>query len=72
MSQCVFFFQMLSKIEVGQLVAYAHLYEDKLPKPTCKAIYENFVWFYGVRRQALLLLGSMVKEARDELKLHQV
>ena len=67
------FFQMLSKTEAEQLVADARgqRYEDKLHGWTYMKICKDILRVHGVRRRALALLGTMVKEASEDLKLHQ-
>uniref|UniRef100_A0ACD5ZWT0 Uncharacterized protein n=1 Tax=Avena sativa TaxID=4498 RepID=A0ACD5ZWT0_AVESA len=61
--------EMLSNTEAEQLLADAHRYEDKFHKYS--EIYRDMVWVQGLKRRALELLGSMVKEARQDGKLHQ-
>jgi hypothetical protein len=63
-------FQMLSKSEAEQLVTDAHRYKLKRHWIYLE-LYKEFVWAHGVRRRALELLGPMVKEAKEDLKLQQ-
>jgi hypothetical protein len=62
------FFQMLTKFVAEKLVADAHLYELKRHDWIYMDLYTDFVWVYGVRHRALELLGSMAKEAKQDLK----
>jgi hypothetical protein len=64
-------FQMLSKSEGEQLVTDAHRYKLKRHDWIYLELYKEFVWAHGVRRRALELLGPMVKEAKEDLKLQQ-
>ncbi|KAK1652104.1 hypothetical protein QYE76_069909 [Lolium multiflorum] len=63
--------EMLSKSEAEQLVTDAHRYKHKRHDWIYLELYKEFVWAHGVRRRALELLGPMVKEAKEDLKLQQ-
>jgi hypothetical protein len=65
------FFQMLTKFVAEKLVADAHLYELKRHDWIYMDLYTDFVWVHGVRHRALELLGSMAKEAKQDLKWRQ-
>jgi hypothetical protein len=65
------FFQMLSKSEAEQLVVVAHLYGLKRHHWFYLDLYKEIMWAHGIRRRELTLLGSIVEEAKKDLKLHQ-